>query len=202
MLGRSARRVAESFGGGRFARTHLLVVVSTVTFIGATMIEVTLDRSLLVIGPISTLGLSTFLYLVPVCLVGAALISALWPRSEGFTALFGAVGSILVLMLTVAASSLLGIAAFKSASTPLYRIQPATAEYQFIVRVGTALEPHRLTLYRGCDHRFRLVSGVELPPADHDEFGSTYQLDLAADGRTLLQYQKVDGGMAQVALPN
>lgn len=201
-VGRGMNECANSAAQGRPGR--LAVACLTAAFVllfCATALAVILERRVFVLGPLSTLGLTVFVYLASIWCLAAAIVISLSGRDGSVMRLFAAVVRFAVVIVVVIATSLLGTAALDSASTPLYRIKPSAGSAEYLVRVGTALESNRLSLYRSKGRHFEFVTNTGLGTPDTRRFASDFRVERSTGGTFVLKYPGRDGRMARVNLP-
>lgn len=187
------------------ARAGRLVVAcftaAVVLLFCATALVVILERRVFVLGPLSTLGLTAFVYLASIWCLATAILATLFAWNGSVMRIFAAVAGFAVVIVVVIATFILGAAAYGSASTPLYRIKPSAGSAEYLVRVGTALESNRLSLYRSKGRHFELVTDTGPATPDTTRFASEFRVERATDGTFVLVYPSRYGHMARVNLP-
>jgi len=165
------------------------------------VLTVVLERKIFVVGPLSTLGVTTSVYLASVwCLAAAALI-VLSDRDDALGRFAAVVGRIAVVAVLLVATTLLGTATHDSASTPLLRVPAAAGHSEYLLRLGTALESDRLSVYRASGRHFELVAAAGMAAPDMRRFASEFRIEGLADKTPILVYPSRDGREGRVELP-
>jgi len=186
---------------GRPAWATSLFCSGVVFFLVATSLVVLLERRLLMVGSISTLGLTPLAYLISMCCLSAALLPVLLSRDRGLARFAGVVAASVVVVAVAVATIVLGTAAYAAASTPLIRIATDGGDSQFLVRLGTVVEPSGLSLYRSDGRWFDLIVAAGLPTPDTERFEYEHRVEESPDGVAVLVYPTSEGRLARVELP-
>lgn len=170
-------------------------------FLVETVLTAVLQRKLIMVGSLTSLGSTGFLYLASLWCLTAALLGLLFPRTGSIARGVRIGAAIVVVFLVAVMTNVIGKGAYDSASTPLFRLEPGNGRPEFVVRLGSAVESDRLSLYQGSGKQFDLVDAVELPLPDAQKFRAEHRLEKAANGTVVLAYPRMDGSTARVVLP-
>ncbi|MCD9198230.1 hypothetical protein [Aeromicrobium wangtongii] len=167
----------------------------------ATALTVVLERKILVLGPLSTLGLAAVVYLAATWCFAAVAMMVLAVRGGTAMRFFTLIGQFLVVVVTIIATVLLGTIARESATTPLYEASSPEGNTKYLLRLGTAVERGNLGLYQAEGWHYRLIAAAGMPMPDTQRFASDFRLTRSSTGKLFLVYPSRDGQSARVELP-
>jgi len=167
----------------------------------ATALTVVLERRIVVLGPLSTLGLTAVVYLGAIWCFAAAALMVLGSRGSTASGFLTALGRFFVVVGAIIATVLLGTIARESATTPLYKVSSPDGHTKYLLRLGTAVELGNLGLYQAEGWHYRLIAAAGMPMPDPRRFASDFRLRRSSAGKLFLVYPSRDGDSARVELP-
>lgn len=173
--------------------------VAAVLIVAATFLHLSLSRTIVVLGPFSTLGLPAAVYLVASwCFAGGLVLLLGRGRSGGFGIGRGALAWSIVFGAAVV-TNLLGQAAVSSAATPIFT-HSAGSKGLVLLRLGDGIRSDSLAVYRGEGRAFELVGGT-FPSPDVRSFAAGHRITIGSEGEEVVTYRGRDGRMVSVELP-